>query len=735
MAIVLYMTVEGVGQYTGAGYRWFRWCTRRPTTMSASTNIYQGGMALPAAVGTAIDPLTGSVSYSSLTVDLPTSSFVAAEFLRSYTIPTTYVTADNGATIAVNSAAGMVAGQTVIWVGTEACYVTNIVATTLTVTRAQFGTAQSVHPPGTYVYLRNPILYLRRVALYETDDQVSYTTLRWAGVIENVTTGDDLASITIDCQSASMWLEGKLGSDRWEADQVFHIGEGRVSILNLAATATQAAQLYSAANGGITIGDPAGHVRMGDHTYPILHVRPGEYHIVDDPYPKDGEGWLADIEQQGHLTGETVSEVLSSHRRPNAPFYRIVLAGGAYEQTLNPLHIFLMVLLSGIDDNYDPADAYDYSTLGRTYGLRFPRAQLDVPAFEAMALRLDGVEATAIEIRQMSGVDLQAALLWPLGVMVVPNAAGLLTPIVLSDIAPYSAGVISVAMTDLEEPLTQVDRQLHIVLEQGQLKFFGEDDYQPILLEQAFQWYGGAGQGQYEVDAAAYSRARSETIIRARVLDNVKRLLFPPPSVSCRVSPAIAELISVGSLIQLTHPFIPDATDPDASITSAGLFVIDERILPDKAFAKDVLGWLVSHDLSRFALISPALDVRYHDGPNFDIYYYAPTFAVAATEEEDQWQVGDRLLLCTANGEPRSDPAIAQVEISAIDEANLRITLDADFQDGGGVIYADKGDIIIHCDYDSASAMNVHDRYHYLAGSDGLVGVAGDAGYQYGGGV
>jgi len=326
--------------------------------------------------------------------------------------------------------------------------------------------------------------------------------------------------------------------------------------------------------------------------------------------------------------------------------------------------------------------------------------------------------------------------LWPLGIMAVPNANGMISPVLLAD-TPELAGSCSGTATnttieigDLLEPATSFTRQFDTTcFEKGVIKWSDWED--TILLGDTLVWYPGAGQAVFEVDATYYSSSASlggNSRIRGLVFNACKRFLWPPPAIKITIAPSIASAVGVGDKVLLSHDLLTKS-DGTTSLEALyiGCMIVEEEWDFELAGAKRLTLWHTAHDIRKFGAIAPAAIIRMHDWNDKSIVHIFNEFT---DDDTACFTVGDELLLCDANGVKRSDPDEQAVLIVSL-SASAYIETSHDFKaTGGAVIYPHPGDLFIGVEYDDAGNTN-HIKFHYLADANDTVGTIPVVGYAY----
>lgn len=173
---VVVATVDGIGEYAGL----WRFCSRRPTLYTTS-GLYKPWLATyPALLSQEANPLGGVASSGEVTLEIVDVDDQLLPKLRTEARPQTVLSAvlsASGTSVSLQSATGVTAGSTVLFIGSEALLVVSG-SNPYTVTRGALGTDAAAHPAGAAVALYSPHLYGRRVRLYVTFDDAGYTTAR-----------------------------------------------------------------------------------------------------------------------------------------------------------------------------------------------------------------------------------------------------------------------------------------------------------------------------------------------------------------------------------------------------------------------------------------------------------------------------------------------------------------------------------------------------------------------------
>lgn len=609
---VVVATVDGIGEYAGL----WRFCSRRPLGYSSSALYKDWFASYPALLSQEANPLGGVADSGEVEISLVDVDDALLAKLRTEARPQTRLTSAitaAGTSATLDSATGITAGTTVLFVGSEAILVDSG-ANPYTVTRGALGTDAVAHEAGDTVHLYTPHLYGRRLRLYVTFDDPGYTVAwelegevsgGWS--LDGVALGEGLNTWVLRARSQLRFLDrlllrrsfrGYVGSISTDGTYFNLLGLAGVPRKYDVAPHFQDRMFFRLESGEIirTRLEVVGGVPVdlgrqvvdlrGALGTKITSVEIGdEIRQVYAADPLDGYGSFR-YQAPG---GETSS-----------------LSTGTWISDAHPVVLLLALLTSAADPTHDTPDNWatdtgNFSALPGGVGIGIPVAEIDVESFFAVWQRTQSfvldhlvidesrtAREVCNEICRIVGFDLRQS-----GAQIGLDYYR--SPLEGEGTTVWDNDVILVERDSegVERPMLSLaqDSSLTAGSVVFRLRTPGGVEVESVFTDADFPALFGNTRGYYEQEdqrieiSASYVRADSAgaepEVLRQRALQLLFR--YRRPLWRVRVSTDLSQqAVEVGSLVQVTHAQFPDLATGTRGVTQlTGKVLSKQEVIGD----------------------------------------------------------------------------------------------------------------------------------------------------------
>lgn len=749
--------IAGIGHLHGATQDPTRFSTWAPPSTWTGYDNYRPYIVPSSLTWSSdrINPADGSSDAGSMSVslsDVDDNLTAALSYLRAG-VPVTGTTGDyatrltadvsrSATSLSVADSDG-ISTSTVYLLGQEAVYVSAKTATTLTVTRATYGTHASRHWAGDPILASPGRLRGLRVTVgrnFQTLTEADEET-RWVGLLTSMgqDPGNDGLSWTITAESILMLLDRPCM--RRPGRAVIGRADVLANRMNLAGlsydvatdafcdtqqnvyVASSIGQGFVAANKGGETAQPTRLVcypgAAFGHSYTPRHMaRIGEWQNAALELPSDATLWEV----------FPVDPTLANTR---FGFYTAASGYSTFVPTSHPFLIALCWAMSITGDKTNRNTGVDsFDVLPEGQGAEIDEDLIDAQSFIDLAVRIPvstpnlvyGFEGGSFSLRQ----HIDQELLGPYNVYVAQRK-GKLT---LLDISPRPlwdvTGVASITHDDIHEGWTPtVEPDLTesvstVVAETGYSWMDGEFlSSVTAHLRELPSWVISGGRSA-EFSLHGYAPGATDAVT-GHIVAYLQRAEQPAPRITLPLTDVHEHQVEVGDTVRLTSSVVPDLSRGSVGITSYSMVVVEKMVAADR-LVQIVLANI--NGLLRPASIAPALLITVVNA-NDDLDVEGNEFTVSgfhaeASTDAAWYAVGDPVQLVDGDSLLRIEGGRTIATVAA-----GNITLDAVFS-----ATPDVGDLIVFDRYGAGATANQQLHGHFSA--DGrLSSGSDDAPYIY----
>jgi len=408
---------------------------------------------------------------------------------------------------------------------------------------------------------------------------------------------------------------------------------------------------------------------------------------------------------------------------------------------VNPIDVLLQILLTkyGLSSNdftYE-GTTYNYDILPAAMGLRFSPDSLEMDTFMKAAAQFDetGISFYNMTVIQDDADDMSKwindNILKPLFMSLVTNSKGRLELTQLADSA-RKPNMVSLQNSDLfvpkrgdsvklqrdiskissrityeiVRPYVTPDNPSHKDVVNYQYAYDGlSDHYLPL----------GASDVKFKLDYAPFRTTADSEAFASYLGRYLANRRVPISMITCYVDTDFEPVnFMVGKYQIIDLQYLPDAFDTDENnLFGVGLVVSRKKDILEGA---DELKIALVETLNTNTQVTFASSAEVDTGSTGTVIQlvdskYIPSFVSSYDSDAESFTVGDAVLLYDENFVLRSTANIPVVD--AIN-STTEIEIDTDFEDGGGPITPNAGDIIVLADKASQTIANTENNFAYV---------------------